>query len=326
MLKKGFIYIISLAFLALSGTVLFLYLFYPSAGNTPGIEVESTERQIERGRYLANHVAVCIDCHSDRNWSKFSGPIVDGTLGKGGELFDEKMGLPGTIYSKNITPYNLSNWTDGELYHIITTGVNKDGEPIFPLMPYRQYRHMDPDDIKAIIAYIRTLKPIENETPETTINFPVNLIMRTFPKPADPVNRPPASDTVAYGKYMTTISACTGCHTPENKGFKIEELYMAGGFEFQMPGGTIRSSNITPHMKTGIGTWSEQEFIDRFKRYDVPTDSLPSSSEQGFNTVMPWKMYAGMETDDLKAIFAYLKTIEPVENNVQRFSPAEQEN
>lgn len=304
------------------GAVLYLYLFFPSAGDTPTIKVEDTSRQIERGKYLANHVAVCIDCHSDRNWSKFSGPIIEGTLGKGGELFDEKMGLPGTIYAKNITPYNLNNWTDSEVYHIITTGVNRDGEPIFPLMPYRQYRYMDPNDIKAIIAYIRTLEPIKNETPETTINFPVNLIMRTFPKPAAPIERPPATDTIAYGRYMTTISACTGCHTPENNGFKIEDLYLAGGFEFQMPGGTIRSSNITPHKETGIGTWSEQEFIDRFKMYDVPTDSLPSSSEKGFNTVMPWKMYAGMKESDLKAIYAYLKTVTPIENKVQKFTPA----
>ena len=151
----------------------------------------------------------------------------------------------------------------------------------------------------------------------------MNIIMRTFPKPAEPIKRPPASDILAYGKYMTTISACTGCHTPENKGTKIEELYMAGGFEFQMPAGTIRSSNITPHKNTGIGTWSEREFVERFKRYDIPTDSLPTISEKGFNTVMPWKMYAGMKESDLQAIFAYLKTIEPVEHQVQRFTPAE---
>ena len=326
MVKKGIVYAIWLIILAVTATVLYLYLLLPSAGNAAGIKVEGTSLQIERGKYLANHVSVCIDCHSDRNWSKFSGPIVEGTLGKGGELFDEKMGLPGTIYAKNITPYNLSNWTDSELYHIITTGVNRDGEPIFPLMPYRQYRHMDPDDIKAIIAYIRTLEPIENETPETTINFPVNLIMRTFPKPAEPIERPSSTNIIAYGKYMTTIAACTGCHTPENKGFKIEDLYMAGGFEFQMPGGTVRSSNITPHMETGIGTWSEQEFIDRFKMYDVPTDSLPSSDAKDFNTVMPWKMYAGMKESDLKAIYTYLQTIAPIEHKVQRFSPATDSN
>src|SRR5215831_1311168 len=76
----------------------------PNVGPAPEIKVAKTPAQIQRGEYLANHVLVCMDCHSTRNWGEFGAPPVPGTLGKGGEIFDKTMGFPGTYYSANITP------------------------------------------------------------------------------------------------------------------------------------------------------------------------------------------------------------------------------
>jgi len=143
--------------------------------------IKGTAQQVARGKYLAYHVSACIDCHSTRNWSKFSGPIKAGTIGKGGETFDQRMGLPGKFISRNITPYNLHDWTDGDIYRAITTGVTKDGHPLFSVMPYQSYGKMDPRDFKAIIAYIRTLKPITYDPPASEANFPMNLILQTIP-------------------------------------------------------------------------------------------------------------------------------------------------
>lgn len=204
------------------------------------------------------------------------------------------MGNAGTFYAKNITPHNLEDWTDGEIYHTITTGVTKDGRPMFTVMPYPSYGKMDPDDIRAIIAYLRTLKPIAYETTESEANFPMNLILRTIPEQADPMERPSLIDTVSYGKYLTTIAACGDCHTPQNQGSDIEGMYLAGRFEYQMPFGTIRSANITPDKQTGIGSWTQKMFVNRFKQYDKPTDSLTTVTEGQFNSIMPCKMYAGM--------------------------------
>lgn len=93
-----------LLILALASIVLYVNLALPDVSAASDIVVTTEDQAlIERGAYLANHVAVCIDCLSTRDWTKFSGPIVPGTEGKGGEVFDEKMGLPGTFYSKNIT-------------------------------------------------------------------------------------------------------------------------------------------------------------------------------------------------------------------------------
>jgi hypothetical protein len=93
----------------------------------------------------------------------------------------------------------------------------------------------------------------------------------------------------------------------------------AGGFEFPLPaGGVARSANITPDADTGIGTWSEQQFIDKFKAFQgAPVRSL-TPAEQRENTVMPWLQYAGMTTEDLGAIYAYLRTLKPVINRVPR--------
>lgn len=321
MIKKAFYSVGGLILVGITVITVYLFTALPDAGPIPDITVEGTPKQIERGKYLANHVSVCIDCHSKRDWSKFSGPLNEGTWGMGGDVFDENMGLPGTLYAKNITPANLGGWTDGEIYHTITTGITKKGDPMFPLMPYVQYRYMDPDDVKAIIAYLRTLEPIEHEVPESTLNFPVNLIVRTIPQPAEPMEQPSPDDILAYGKYITTIAVCAECHTPKDQGAPVEGMYMAGGFEFGMPGGTVRSSNLTPHDETGIGLWTEEQFVQRFKMHNVPKDSLPDPSSEGYNTIMPWQMYGGMKVDDLKAIYAYLQSLEPIDNKVVKFTP-----
>jgi hypothetical protein len=84
-------------------------------------------------------------------------------------------------------------------------------------------------------------------------------------------------------------------------------------------GGISKSANITQDKVTGIGKWTEDDFVKRFKSY---TDStyVPNKISKGtFNTVMPWTMYGGMKEQDLKAIYAYLKTVKPIKNNVEKF-------
>ena len=80
---------------------------YPKSIAVEDIKIERTPERIERGKYIFNHVAACLDCHSERDFSKLSGPIKPGTEGMGGYKFDEEFGLPGTFYSRNITPYKL---------------------------------------------------------------------------------------------------------------------------------------------------------------------------------------------------------------------------
>lgn len=114
----------------------------PNVGPAEKLTVERTPERIERGNYLANNVAVCMDCHSQRDNSMYAAPRKPGTFGAGGEKFGKEIGFPRSIYAKNITPYALKNWTDGEIIRAFTAGVDKNGSALFPLMPYHNYGRM----------------------------------------------------------------------------------------------------------------------------------------------------------------------------------------
>jgi len=316
---KRFLKLLITAVIILVVAVLgYLKFLLPAVGKAPEVKATLLPSRIERGRYLANHVAVCMDCHSKRDWTRFSAPIEKGTLGAGGEYFGPEMGFPGTFYSKNITPAHLSNWTDGEIYRTITTGVNKDNEALFPVMPYLNYGKMDQEDVLSIIAYLRTLAPHKNVPPARKVDFPMNFIINTIPQKAAPMQQPDTADMVKRGEYLVTIAACVECHTPVEKGQIISEKAFNGGREFVMPAGILRTPNITPDVKTGIGAWSDSMFVSRFQSFNRP-ESLHAVGKNEFNTIMPWSMYAGMTEGDLKAIFAYLKTVKPADNRVVIF-------
>jgi mono/diheme cytochrome c family protein len=313
--------IAALIVVVIIGFVIYLKFVLPNVGDAPEIKISATPEMIERGEYLANHVMVCIDCHSPRDWNKFSGPLKKGFEGAGGDVFDKNMGFPGVFTAKNITPANLDNWTDGEIFRAITTGVDKNGKAFFPVMPYKNYGKLDREDIEAIIAYLRTLPPVNNEIPASKADFPFNLILNTIPSDANLEKRPLQSDVIKYGEYLTTAAACADCHTNQVKGKRVGGEF-AGGFEFNLGNGTVvRSPNITPH-STGIGSWTKEVFIKRFKMYTDSSYVLPdvNLSKGEFQTVMPWTMYAGMKDEDLGAIYEYLKSLSPVENKVEKFT------
>jgi mono/diheme cytochrome c family protein len=293
----------------------------PNVGAATAMKIEATPERIARGEYLANHIAICIDCHSKRDWSRFSGPPKDGTRGQGGELFDQKFGFPGAFYSRNITPEGISRYTDGELFRVITTGVNKEGKAMFPVMPYKYYGRMDEEDIKSIIAYIRTLSPIHNTVPQSSPDFPMSIIINTIPEKASFTKMPAKTDVVNYGKYIVNAAACMECHTQFEKGKLVAGTEFGGGREFPFPDGSkVRSGNITPDAETGLGKWTEQMFVDRFH---ANSDSaiLSRKIQPGeFNSIMPWTMYGKMHDEDLKAVYAYLRTVTPIKNAVVKFT------
>lgn len=295
---------------------------YPAVDPAPTITVERTPERIARGKYLANHVTVCIDCHSTRDWGKFGGPIIAGTEGKGGEEFNEQVGgVPGSIHSSNLTPAGIKDYTDGELLRAFTTGVTRENRALFPLMPYFSFNNLTQEDAYSIIAYIRSLPPIENKVKESRLNFPLNFIVKTIPpKSFTPKPEPDKSDTVAYGRYLATIASCADCHTPAVKGEPVPGMDYAGGFEFLFPGGTIRSLNITPDEETGIGKLTKADFIARFKAFADSSSRSVAVSMNEFNTPMPWLMYCNMTDEDLGAIYAYLRTLKPVKNQVEKFT------
>lgn len=282
------------------------------------MKIDITQERINRGRYLANHVMLCTDCHSRRDFSKYSGPIVPGTEGMGGDIFDQKQGFPGIYYSTNITPYELNNWSDGEIYRAITAGVGKRNNAIFPIMPYVLYGQLDEEDIMSVIAYLRTIPEIKSDLPPAKSDFPVNFIINTMPKEGISQKRPSKEDLSRYGEYITLASGCVECHTEaDEKGRPRMELAYAGGRKFYLPNGELSiSTNITPDPGTGIGEWSEEKFLRTFKTYDLTRYVPPQVNEDDFNTVMPWTAYAGLDTFDIKAMYHYLVSLNPIEKSI----------
>lgn len=301
---------------------LYLMFSYPSVP-PPRTDVtfDTSPERLARGKSLNDHVVGCTTCHTQRDWTKFAGPVKTELLGAGGDKFTRAPGSD--LYAKNITPAAIGSWTDGELLRAATQGVSKDGTPLFPLMPYPHYGALAEDDIHAVLAYIRSLKAIESIVPERTLGFPLNLVVRTIPSANTFGTRPSPSDTLAYGRYMTKAARCTDCHTPiDDQGTPLPGMEFAGGMAFIETGYRTRSANITPDVDTGIGSWTEQQFVDKFKGFENPTNATLSEPERPQNTPMPMLAYAGMTRQDLAAIYAYLRTIKPIINRVEKFPDA----
>jgi mono/diheme cytochrome c family protein len=304
-----------LVLLAVAGLA-YLLVAYPKVGAASDVRVDATPARVARGQYLAQHVSVCTDCHSQRDNSRYAAPVKPETLGAGGDVWDEKIGFPGYLVARNLTPAALAGWSDGEILRAFTEGVARDGTPLFPIMPYPAYgQHMAREDALAIVAYLRTLPPRTVAATERRLDFPLSLVVRTMPAASHmPASPPPSTDRKAYGEYLTRIAACGECHTPRDQ----PERYMAGGEEFPMPNGTVaRSANLTPHA-TGLAGWTEDVFLARFAAYADGAGHAPVAPTAP-NTPMPWGSYAGMTREDLAAIFSYLQTVPAIDNRVEKF-------
>ncbi len=316
-------------FIALTGicSVIIMAAYFSACNNNKSTPKEtssedSIKKVLERGEYLTVNVAGCLDCHSKRDFTKFSGPPTPGTEGGGGLLFDEKFGLPGQLYGKNITPDNetgIGTWTDADIMKAITQGISKNGDTLFPLMPYPNFNRMAKEDLLSIIAYIRTLKPIRNKVPERKLMMP---IAAAYPGPVllasiDENVRPPESDKEKYGQYLTTMADCGTCHSPLTPQGPDMKRMFAGGYTFD--GGTFKvvSANITSDSATGIGAWSEVQFLNKFTQYREEKSYNFNPGKE--NTVMPLSLLAGIKDEDLKAIYAYLKTVKPISNKIEKY-------
>lgn len=305
--------------------VLVLSIKPPAMRPAPSIQIDATPEVLARGEYLVHHVAECGGCHSDHLWERFGMPIKPGTFMQGGFTFDEKFAVPGTVSAQNLTPdpeTGKANWTDGELLRAIREGVSKDGHALFPMMPYRDLKHMSDADAQAIVAYLRTIPPVKNVIPDTNIAFPFSLLIKLEPAPLDgPVTAP--TEGLAYGKYLALIGGCLECHTAHDAtGNRVPGRDFAGGWEMRGPWGRNITSNITPHPSTYVGQATKAEFIGRFKSFATMTATTAPVASPGRNTVMPWLAFSGMTEADLGAIFDYLETVTPIENDVNAFPDA----
>ncbi len=277
------------------------------------LKVELTNARVARGEYLVKYVAGCNGCHQERAMDRYSYPPKQGKLMAGGLVFTD---LSEHAATPNLTPYALGDWTDQEILDALTRGVAKDGHVLNPTMPYHIYGTLDREELYSIIAYLRTLKlikagPYRRDYPGDFKPFEPKL--GSLARPA-----PNASD-VEKGRYLVTIADCNGCHQGPGEQQEDQPAFM-GGFEFPLPGlGLMRSANLTPDNETGIGTWTRDAFIARFKAMRGQENVVVVRGAP--NTVMHWWSFSYMTDEDLGAVYSFLRTLKPVKNAVVRFEP-----
>jgi hypothetical protein len=271
---------------------------------------ERTPVRWARGKYIVENEAACADCHSPHDWSKHDGPITPGMEGAGQDMSMLK-GLPGYVVAPNLTPdaeTGSGTWSDDALARAIREGIGHDGRTLFPLMPYENYRHMPDEDLASVVVFLRSLPAVRNQLPKTEIIFPVKYLIRSVPQPiTDAVLAPDLSDPVKRGAFLVTMAGCKDCHTPMDKGEPLPNMELSGGQVFEGPWGRVATANLTPD-PSGIPYYDEILFLQALRTGYVKARPL--------NPIMPWSNYGGMTDDDLKAIFAYLKTVKPIKHYV----------
>lgn len=276
---------------------------------------QATPERLARGRYLVTSAETpCMLCHSPVDTS-------DGVLKvkAGMELAGRNWTSDGTpfVTAPNLTSdreTGIGDWTDDQLARAIREGIGHDGRVLFPIMPYEHYREMSDEDLASIVVYLRSVKPIRNPLPPSSVPFPLNRLIMNVPQPVIAPVEPDLSTAEKRGKYITTLAVCTECHTPmDDKGNKVPGMEFAGGQTMPFAGVTpAASANLTPS-PNGIPYYTEALFIETIRTGKVRSRQLSS--------MMPTRYFREMTDQDLKDIFAYLKTLKPVDHYVDNALP-----
>ncbi|MCG3173999.1 MAG: Alcohol dehydrogenase (quinone), cytochrome c subunit [Myxococcota bacterium] len=275
------------------------------------VKVEVTPARVERGKRFAR--MLCAGCHL--------APDKDALVGR---YFLDLPKEFGDIWSKNITQhpeYGIGKWTDSQLVVLLRTGIRPDGTWIPPYMP--KLVHVSDEDVYSIIAFLRSDDPwVKPQAIPNTPSKPSLLTkllshgpFKAPPFPSQPIVAPPASDQAATGKYLAFALDCYTCHSKDFKSMNImepekSEGFMGGGNTIlDAEGNPILSPNITMDEETGIGKWTEDQFVRALKHGVRPDGQINR---------YPMEIYSGLTDDEAKAIHAYLRTVPKLSHKVDR--------
>jgi len=274
------------------------------------LKVESTPARVERGRQLS--AMLCNDCHLNSKTQKLTGRRMD------------EISQFGTVYSRNITNdpvHGIGKMTDGQLYYLLRTGVRPDGR-FLPIMAKLQ--KMSDEDIQSVIAFLRSDNQWVQADPTPDVDSKYSFLAKFLtnmklikPMPFyNSVPEPDTTDKVKWGEYVCLYRV--ECYTCHSKDFTTDDFinpekskgFFGGGNKFDMPdGSTIYSLNITMDDETGIGKWTEDQFVKA-----VTTGIVPN----GPALRAPMKPYVYLSDGEARAVYAYLKTIPKIKNKVDR--------
>jgi mono/diheme cytochrome c family protein len=291
----------------------------PVSRDAPQMTAPTNSQTVARGEYLFQYSLNCWSCHGSQGSNSPSEPQA------GGFEFDlTNVGLPGGfgyVYASNITSdpeTGIGTWSDSELVRALREGLDPEGYLIFPIMEAEWWSGLSDEDALALVAYMRSLPPVRNEVPDNRLTFAAKAlfalgVLKVQPAITEPVVAPPRGATVEYGEYLVYhASTCVGCHMPRdpNTGqFDLTRPFAGGLFPIPDEGLSATGSNLTPDPATGIGNWTEEQFMTAMRTGLRPngTVMLP---------YMPWPSYSRWNEDDLRAVWLYLRSLEPIAHEV----------
>jgi hypothetical protein len=273
----------------------------------------AAESPAERGGYLVNTIMACGNCHSPRD---ADGRTIAEKAFSGGLTF---VTPAFTATAPNITPdveTGIGSWSDAEIKRALVEGIRPDhghlsGTPLAAIMPANFYRALLPGDLDAIVAYLRTVKPIRSESPAPVYQAPVRR--DPYPDAEAGFDNASFADPVRRGAYLATIGHCMECHSAWSRGTSdFRNGLGRGGRAFPAregaPSGIPDSiaANITSDPAAGIGGWSDAE-IGRAITHGIGRDG------RALKPPMAYDYYAGLKDSDLADIVAYLRTVPPLQ-------------
>jgi mono/diheme cytochrome c family protein len=272
---------------------------------------DATGARLERGRYLVEGPLHCFACHSPRDPnSQVNAPLAE-KKGAGKVFSDGKFGL---LVAPNITPdaeTGAGLWTDDMIARAVREGIGHDGRALFPMMPYRNLGGLSDEDLASVVVYLRSIPAVRNPLPQTKLSFPFNLLVKGEPAPVyAPVAQPDANNPVERGAYLARVANCATCHSPlDGKGHTVAGMEFAGGSKLRnAQGRELVTPNLTPD-PSGISYYDEEMFVKAMRTGQVGARRLDPE--------MPWGYFRNMTDEDLRAIFAYLRTVKPVKLRVK---------
>lgn len=316
-MKKIIFSILGVLAILIAGLIIFVFATWNRnyEAPLPDIKASNDSTIIARGKYLAFGPAHCSACHvpMDKILEVENGLEIP--LSGGWEL-----SIPlGTFRAPNLTPdmeTGIGKFTDAEIARTLRYSVSHDNKFVFPFMPFQG---LSDYDLTAIISFLRSQEAINNNVKRTEYEFLGKALLAfEIVKPIAPINDPPKvvikDSTIKYGSYIANnVANCIGCHTERDlKSGAFIGPYFAGGMKFEPDGFSkgyaFVSPNLTPDKETGvISEWDEETFIARFQEGRVLNE-----------TPMPWGAYSRMDEIELKALYRYFMSLDPIIRKVEK--------
>jgi mono/diheme cytochrome c family protein len=282
--------------------------------------VQASEERLARGNYLVNSVMSCGACHTPRVGNTWLGGERADAYLAGGTVFDDPEG-GFKVSTPNITQdreTGIGAWTDDQIMRAIRDGIHRDDDRLMlPPMPFYMYDTLSDDDVRAVVAFLRTVPPVKNQVARIAeIPFMLKVALKmgaVHHKPVANVKSPPTTDRKAYGNYLARIGLCNDCHSMSKTGPDEEDNLLAGS---QVPltereYGKVWARNLTPDPETGLGKYSADQ-IKQALRGNKRLDGKPMLPPMSL--LMPH--ISTWTDDDLDALVVYIKSVPAKQHKV----------